>query len=631
MPVSEKERGAGVMPAPAQELAIEHAFGPIQVLAGPGSGKTYLTIRRIRHLICHHGISPDKILVITFTKAAASEMQERFIKLTEGEYQGVCFGTFHAVYFQILKQSGYGMEKLTPASGSDKWNYLEHSLKLCGIHDMDRELAGNLLKEISRVKQNGGILKLTAAIGRSAQEDELLSQNFSAVYEEYCSLMREEKKLDFDDMIFLCDKLLEESEKVRSCWENRFSHILVDEFQDISPLQYQVLKKLTGPEQNIFVVGDDDQSIYGFRGAGPDIMKQFLTDYPKAVQVTLEYNYRSTEMIVNAALTVIAENKNRFYKQLKASRLSGPRPVLRAFASKEEEVSYLLTRLSTLSKNEQDNTAIICRTNLLLEEWSRYLTAAGITFTCRDRLDNLFEHFISMDFLAYLKCARDFYENGQVSRKDFLRIMNKPGRYIRRGALVNEIITPQLLSDYYSGKSYMQERIAVLWSELLHLAKLRPYLAIDYIRKVIGYNAVLKEKVSRSEYQYRMKMADEIQQTALKYRTYEEWMAYIDMYTAMLKEITPVKKCGIKLATMHGSKGLEYDNVFLPDMTNKVMPNRKAHTPQQLEEERRIFYVAMTRARNYLEICYDKEPSPFLSKLVHSPYIELKGSGSYKV
>ena len=156
MPVYKQENGVGIMPAPAQALAIEHASGPIQVLAGPGSGKTYLTIRRIRHLICHHGVSPDKILVITFTKAAAKEMEERFIKLTKGALRGVCFGTFHAVYFHILQKSTYGKGRLLPVSKQEQWNYLKHALMVCGIEDLDREVAGILLKEISHVKHNGG-------------------------------------------------------------------------------------------------------------------------------------------------------------------------------------------------------------------------------------------------------------------------------------------------------------------------------------------------------------------------------------------------------------------------------------------------------------------------------------------
>lgn len=625
MPVHNKEQGAGQIPAPAQTLAIEHASGPIQVLAGPGSGKTYLTIRRIRHLICHHGVSPNKILVITFTKTAATEMEERFMKLTKGAFQGICFGTFHAVYFHILQKSGYGNGRLVPASGQDKWNYLKHALKLHGIEDMDRELAGVLLKEISRTKNNGQKASLSADFCRISVEDEALRNAFPSIYEEYCSIMKEENKLDFDDMIFLCNELLERDEKLCRYWQDAFSYILVDEFQDISPLQYQVLKKLAAPEQNLFVVGDDDQSIYGFRGAGPDIMKQFLTDYPQAVQVMLEQNYRSTEMIVKAAGVIIGDNKNRFAKQIQTQNHTGKKTVLHAFASREEEATYLLEKLRQFTTKQLSDTAIICRTNVQLADWSRQLAEARIPFCCKDKVENLFEHFIAVDMLAYLKFANDLSKKGKGKRGDFLRIMNKPCRYIGRYALEGESITERSLLNYYADKPYMQEIIHQLFRDLFHLSKVRPYLAIDYLRKAMGYDVALCENMSSAERTYRMEKADEIHRTTIGYRTMDEWFAYIEAYGEMIKEEGKKKdEIGVKLLTMHGSKGLEYDTVFLPDVNAKTIPNRKARTDLQQEEERRIFYVAMTRAKRRLEILYDKEPSPFLYKLAKSPYIELK-------
>ena len=616
------------MLAPAQALAIEHASGPIQVLAGPGSGKTYLTIRRIRHLICHHGVSPDKILVITFTKAAAKEMEERFIKLTKGALRGVCFGTFHAVYFHILQKSTYGKGGLLPVSKQEQWNYLKHALMVCGIEDLDREVAGILLKEISHVKHNGGKVGQLKEI-ENLRVDEKIQENlqtsFPAIYEEYVRVMKEAHKLDFDDMVLLCCQLLEQNEKLRDYWQNTFSYILVDEFQDISPLQYQVLKILAEPENNLFVVGDDDQSIYGFRGAGPDIMKQFLKDYPFARQLILDANYRSTDMIVKAAGLVICENKNRFQKQIQTQNPVGDKVKIHAFSTKEEETKYVLEQLQFLTVQQLSDTAIICRTNIQLAEWSRHLAMARLPFCCKDKVENLFASFIAQDWLAYLKFARDFYAGGHGKRKDFLRIMNKPCRYLQRSALPQDVVDGDELLKYYADKPYMQSIIRRLFGDLRHLAKLCPYLALDCIRKTLGYDVVLGENVSHAERNERMEKANEIQRSAIGYRTYEEWLAYIDTYNEILeKEGVQTSDKGVKLLTMHSSKGLEYDTVFLSGINAKTIPGRKAQTASQIEEERRIFYVAMTRAKRRLEILYDKEPSPFLSQLIKSPYIEQK-------
>lgn len=680
--------GVAGQPAPAQALAIEHASGPIQVLAGPGSGKTYLTIRRIRHLICHHGISPDKILVITFTKAAALEMEERFFKLTDRQYTGVTFGTFHAVYFRILRQSGYGGGRLALASAAEKRNCLGHVLKMHGIMDTDNELLGTLFKEISRQKNNGMVFKETGGqknsgmvfketsgqknnggngnhatgtedngqdYGKHAQKaedngqshgntqsggsrkgvpamdgneaEEKLWRLFPVIFREYCSLMEEMGKLDFDDMIYLCGRMLAEHKGIREYWQNTFSHILVDEFQDISPLQYQVIKQLAAPEDNLFVVGDDDQSIYGFRGAGPGIMRRFMEDYPEALQLTLDKNYRSAQHIVRASLLLIAKNKNRFAKEIRAERKENGCVVLRPFKEKEDEERHLAGILKNMSREEQGNTAVICRTNAQLSAFSRLLAQENIPFCCRERIDNLFSDETAKDFLAYLQYAADtcgdihnsdgIHTARAGARRDFLRIMNRPCRYIQRCALDGGDCSERALREFYRQKPYMQDILGRFFADLKKIAKLRPYLAIDYLRKRIGYDSYLCEGKRAEERQKLLEKASEIQQTAAKCRTLKEWLEGIAIYTEKLEENAAVEKGtgkGVQLVTMHGSKGLEYDTVFLPQICARLIPGRKAHTEEELEEERRIFYVAMTRAKYRLEISYHKEPSPFLDK-----------------
>lgn len=634
----------------AQALAIEHAFGPVQVLAGPGSGKTLTTIRRIRHLICHHGISPDKILVITFTKAAAAEMEQRFLSLTKGAYKEVVFGTFHSVYFQILKQSEYMTGKLSLASPSDKIRYLTHILKMQGVHEADRESMELLLEKISKLKNRQpnkndrnasdnkkNTLGNRKAIPNNRKADVKYERietehkeyveikggenpieiNTALVYTEYCQLMREENKLDFDDMILLCDKLLEENKAALAFWQQRFSHILVDEFQDIGNLQYRVVKRLAQPENNLFVVGDDDQSIYGFRGAGPHIMKQFLEDYPEAIQITLDTNYRSTENIVNAASFLISDNKSRLVKKLKAAGEKGEKVSILSFSTREEEYNHLIISLKELSAKELSHTAVIFRSNAQAAALAKVLSKEKIPFYIKSHMKNIFEQEPAKDILAYLRFANDCChgKDGQGERKDLVRIMNKPCRYIHRRALTEEHVSKKMLLDYYNENSCMKEIINHFFTNLEKTASLSPYPAINYIRKIVGYDKCVPKAAE---------ILDEIQQTAKGYKRLEDWLCYITEYSENTTRINSKNgnisksesETAVKLITMHASKGLQYGTVFLPDISQSVIPGRKAVTQELVEEERRLLYVAMTRAEHKLEISYYGKPSSFIEGLI---------------
>lgn len=607
----------------AQAQAIEHASGPMQVLAGPGSGKTYLTIRRIRHLIRHHGISPHKILVITFTKAAAQEMKERFLVLTGHAYPEVHFGTFHSVYYHILRQSGNSDLKL--ASAADKRKYLTHILRMIKSgEENNAELYQNLLKAISAVKNLSTISGASEIIKNHGEE---LQQQFPYIYEEYCRIMEDERKIDFDDMILLCDKLLTHNSDVLTFWQNAFFHIMIDEFQDISPLQYQIIRRLSLPQNNLFIVGDDDQSIYGFRGAGPDIMRQFMSDYGEARQLTLGINYRCTEEIVEAAQIVIEDNKNRFAKELTANKKREGKKKeavkISSFADKEEEHKYLMERLKEMTKEELSQSAVIYRTNAEAGALSRELAACNIPFYAKNNIENIFETPIAQDLFSYLSFAEAIFKKGKGGsagglRGDFYRIMNKPSRYIQRQAAGEPMVTERLLLDYYNKKPHMQETVRKLWSDLSMLSTLRPYLAVDYIRKNMGYEEYLCSEKDKEKKEEIIELLAELQKSAANLRSFTEWKDYVQEYTCLLhkKESTENKvQEGIRLLTMHMSKGLEYTRVYLPDIKKGAIPNRKALSPEAVEEERRLLYVAMTRAKEYLEILYYGEPSPFIGKL----------------
>ena len=287
----------------SQLKAINHNKGPMLVLAGPGSGKTLVITRRTQNLIEEYGVNPSNILVITFTKAAAIEMKERFHSLTQGAGKGVCFGTFHAVFFTILKYA-YNFNASNIIREDQRYQLFKEIIRQLQLEiDDEKDFISNLISEISLVK--GERMDLDHYYSINCSEEV-----FKKVYQSYQNQLRRANLIDFDDMLLLCFELLRERKDILALWQEKYQYILIDEFQDINQVQYDIIKMLALPDNNLFIVGDDDQSIYRFRGASPDIMLNFDKDYPDSTMVFLDTNYRSTKNIVNSAGNVIKNNKN---------------------------------------------------------------------------------------------------------------------------------------------------------------------------------------------------------------------------------------------------------------------------------------------------------------------------------
>ena len=411
-----------------QQEAITFTSGPMQVLAGPGSGKTFTITQRIRYLIAECGVEPSRILVITFTRAAAGEMQQRFHRLIKGAGSGsfVVFGTFHAIFYSILKQTGQ-YRQFTLISETQKRNLLAQILQL----PMTPLLAENekidaLMQLIGQVKNNGECFDGLA-------EDVFSKKELQDIYRDYNEYLLEFLKMDFDDMGLLCLKLFRENPQVLKEWQKKYSYVLVDEFQDINPLQYQIVRLLAQPEDNLFIVGDDDQSIYGFRGAKPEIMQQFLKDYPSARQVLLDVNYRCHEQIVENSMRVIKANKSRFPKEIRAGHGKGAGVIIQVFPDQEEEYEALLCALQETALHEKPEVlsaaAVIYRTNYECSMLAEKLLLRGIPFVMKETLKSRYDHFVIKDLLAYLEFA-----NGNRKREIFHLFMNRCaicGRIVR--------------------------------------------------------------------------------------------------------------------------------------------------------------------------------------------------------
>ncbi len=600
----------------AQLCAVKHFQGPMLLTAGPGSGKTFTIVERIRYLIEHYKVEPSNILVITFTKAAALEMEQRFSKAMKGTKYPVNFGTFHAVFFHILKQA-YQYQFNNIISEKEKREYATYALE--GIRkEIDEAFLEQLFSEFSKVKNSvGGIAHYQFESGFMEPEE------FQAVYIKYRNICIENKKMDFDDMALQCLELFKRRKEILHKWQKHFPFILVDEFQDINSAQYSVVSLLAGENKNLFVVGDDDQSIYGFRGAEPVIMQKFLTDFPDAKKVVLDKNYRSGKQIIEMAMQVIEQNKNRLPKTIKPGTEKEGEVVWNACPNKEKQYENLLIKLKQYQQNDQlKQCAVIFRTNRGANSFKRLLQKEGIPFEGKLQENSFCEHFILRDIEDYIRFAK-----GEATRERMFRIMNKPSRYISRESVGEGEVDFSRIKQYYRDNPQQIKNLSKLEKELNELKNMSPFLAVNYIRKAMEYDQYIKEIASKNG-TYSMEeiweIAEQIQMDAKAYRSTEEWLLSIaERRQNKISQKTENSensgdkdiKDAISVITMHGAKGLEFETVFLPDLNEGNVPYGKLLSREEEEEERRIFYVALTRAKRKLELFYvenEKEkPSRF--------------------
>ncbi len=598
---------------PKQIEAITHESGPVMCLAGPGSGKTFVLTRHIRYLIQEKQIEPHHILVITFSKASAIEMQKRFIELMDGEYYPVRFGTFHSIFFHLLsKYEHYKTSDIL--TNSQKKKYLKTILLQMKYPDKtDTETLDTILSYISHIKNH------------SKEEIPVVEKQiprFNEIYHGYESAIRAEHKLDFEDMMVLCHELLTNKPEVLLEYKKEIAYVLIDEYQDINFTQYELVKKIIAPHNNLFVVGDDDQSIYGFRGCNPKIMLSFEEEFMQGKIITFPVNYRCTQAIVDAAGRVISHNEKRYEKNIYADKTSDFPVIFNAFDSKEAEYEKLIYELKEIGKTDKNlfnQTACLFRTNADASYLAEYLLKEKIPYQMREKPYNPYEHFIAKDFLHYL-----YLKAGILTPEHFVPVMNKPLRYLSRNIIdANDCaISLNGLMKYYAEKDYMKTIIMKLEYDLKKMQKMDIFAAINYVRKGVGYDEYLRKysvenHVNAEEY---INLADDIHKRMGAYVTLEELQNHIDSFSEKTNfSNTTVKKEGIHIMTYHASKGLEFDTVFLPDCNEGIIPYKKSITKEEIEEERRLFYVAMTRAKEVLHILYvdgDKNNRHLVSRFV---------------
>ena len=415
----------------AQKEAVTHGKGPMLVLAGPGSGKTFTITHRIRYLTEEYKVNPSNILVITFTKAAAVEMKERYESLCGGRPSSVNFGTFHAIFFRILKFA-YRYDARNIVREEQRNQLVRELMEKYRVEVEDEaEFVSSILSEISSVK--GEMMDLDHYYAKNCSEE-----IFKQLYHGYEDWLRRANLIDFDDMLVMCYELFVQRKDILSAWQKKYQYILVDEFQDINRIQYEIVRLLAVPENNLFIVGDDDQSIYRFRGAKPEIMLGFEEDYPDAKRVLLNVNFRSTKDIVDTAGTLISHNETRFNKEIVTKKGPGKPVVTRMWQNPAEETVEIVQELMAYAKAgyEYSDMAVLYRTNLgprlLIEKLMEY----NVPFCMKDTVPNLYDHWIAKNIIAYLKAAA-----GDLSRSNVLSIINRPNRYVSRDSLELPVVS----------------------------------------------------------------------------------------------------------------------------------------------------------------------------------------------
>ena len=546
----------------AQTQAIMHKDGPMMVLAGPGSGK----------------------------------MRERYEALTGGGSR-VTFGTFHSIFFRILKLA-YRYTADNIVREEQQMQFVRELAQAGGLESEDEnEFAASILSEISSVK------------GERIALEHYYSKNcpdavFRQLYAGYEEKMRRAGLIDFDDMMVLCLELFTERKDILSAWQRRYRYILIDEFQDINRLQYEIVRMLAKPEDNLFIVGDDDQSIYRFRGAKPEIMLGFERDYPGAGRILLDVNYRSTEEIVAPALRLIGENQKRFSKAIHTTGRHGKNVITKLWQDPGEENLAIAREIQLYLQSgvRPGDIAVLYRTNagprFLMEKLMEY----NLPFRTRDTVPNLYEHWISRNILTYIRIAM-----GSRAREDILQVINRPKRYISRDAMPDETVSFEKMKAFYAEKDWIAERIESLEGDLRAIARMSPLAAVNYIRQGMGYDEYLIEYAAfrRMRPEELLETADELKESAAGFKTFDEWFAHIEAYKEELLRQAAQRRTetdAITLATMHSAKGLEFPIVYILDANEGITPHSRAMLDEDMEEERRLFYVAMTRAKTRLHV-----------------------------
>jgi len=595
---------------PQQQKAVTVPPGPVLVLAGPGSGKTRVLTYRIAYLIAALGVPAYQIMAVTFTNKAAREMESRVCDLLGGKADGLWLGTFHAICGRILRREAVHLpvdDNYVIYDADDQLALIKRVIREQGLNEKDYN-PRQVQSKISKAKND--LLSPDEFPIEDYRDDTI-----QVIYQAYQNYLVASNAVDFDDMLLYTARLLEANPAVRQKYAQRFQHILVDEFQDTNQAQYYLLYHLASLHQNLFVVGDEDQSIYRWRGADYHNVQRFMKDYPEAEKILLEQNYRSTQTILNAAVAVIDENPNRTHKDLFSDRGKGESIVVYEADDDHDEAAYVvdtLTRQVMLGNAAESDFAIMYRTNAqsrLLEEAFRranmsYRLVGAQRFYGRREVK---------DMIAFLRLI--YNPKDEVS---LARVINLPTRGIgsvsleqlqscarqaglSSGEMLLALATGAGGDEACLGRSSARllpfARMLTTWCGALHYASLTTLF--DQVILDTGYEQFIKNE--GDDLQDRWANVLELRQVLLEYE--ERGLAEFLEAMALVsdQDTLPETLDAPTLLTLHSAKGLEFPQVFIIGLDEHYLPHsRSRDDPEAMAEERRLFYVGLTRAKNRL-------------------------------
>lgn len=622
----------------AQARAVMMTHGPMLILAGAGSGKTKTLTHRIAHLVANEGVWPNEILAVTFTNKAAREMRER-LSLLLGEQNSRSFmgwmGTFHSICVKLLRIDGsaIGIESnFVIYDEDDRRGLIKQAMKDLSI--TDKQVKPRAISSIISNAKNA----LVSAEDYADTAKMPLQQTAAKVYIRYEALRKTAGALDFDDLLFETVRLLRESSEVRNKWRDQFKHILIDEYQDTNAAQYAIVKALVNQDRNICVVGDDWQSIYSWRGADFTNILNFERDFPGTEVIKLEQNYRSTTAILDAAHSVISKNKNRSTKKLWTDNDSGTPVESHGVYDEAEEAFIVASRIKTqvsMGARGYDDFAILYRMNAqsypleraFLQHRIPYQIVGGVRFYDRKEIK---------DIIAYL---RVLYQPNDIM--SFTRIVNVPARGIGATSLEKFItwqrqsgfdIVDSCINSNQTDRLTSRAKNALLtFGEAMRSVQLKVHAGehpAEIIKQILDktkYLDHLRDGTPQAE--EREANINTLLSDAQNFTNMEDFLAEVALLSSA-DESTAERK--VTLMTLHAAKGLEFPVVFMVGMEEGVFPHSRVFEagPDELEEERRLCYVGMTRAKEELHLSYASSraqyggrdynmPSRFLADLGH--------------
>lgn len=574
----------------SQEEAINTINGALLIISCPGSGKTTTMLRRIEHMV-DSGIPAREILMVTFTEAAAKEMKSRFQKNHAGS--SVTFCTLHSLCLRIINESG--VRRGYHIADTQELNEIVRSaVKSSGVYLEDLKRIKN---DISRFKNTGD--------KTNRQENDVNNRQFMEIIKYYEDQKSYACALDFDDLLIIARQLMEKNVMLREHYADHFKYIICDEYQDTNPIQKDILYYLAQKHGNLCVVGDDDQSIYGFRGATPKLMLEFPKDFPKCKIIRMGTNYRSLPFIIEPSGRFIGYNRKRFEKDINAHREGNGEINFLSVRTRESELEELVTMIKNANADGKKlkDIAILARTNQELDDVAEIFIKESIPFTGKEALSDMYESWMFTDICSYLRISE-----GKFTRQDVMRIANRPKRYLDMRVMSSCELSEEGIKRAYrnaGAKSYVFDKLYDFFTDIHKLKELPFEKKIEYILEIIGYRKYVNEYcesagASATIQENRLnKFRDESQ----RFTCLGEWTAYAKAHISKFKEaLKNMRQDGVILATMHRSKGLEWDTVFVIDCCDGNVPLIHGGKVSDVEEERRLFYVACTRAKNELNV-----------------------------